>query len=119
MDTNATARAGKFQELAWQVELDLKAGVTTAEQQAFLQAFTDFMEENQLGFAGELADFVVVSLTNRQGVVLAERRLMKNWLMQRPEVDGILYRATGADMDACLAHALYDTESPAFTRFFS
>lgn len=77
------------------------------------------MEENQLGFAGEFADFVVVSLNNRQGVTLAERRLMKNWLMQRPEVDGILYRATGADLDAWLAHALYDIESPAFTRFFS
>ncbi|RZK36551.1 MAG: DUF469 family protein [Hymenobacter sp.] len=119
MDDDAIARVGEFQELAWQVELDLKAGVTAAEQQAFLKEFTDFMEENQLGFAGELADSVVVSLTNRQGVTLAERRLIKNWLMQRPEVDGVLYRATGADSDAWLAHTLYDAESPAFTRFFS
>jgi len=119
MDNDAIARVGKFQELAWQVELDLKAGVTSLEQQLFLEKFTDFMEENQLGFAGEFSDFVVVSLNNRQGVTLDERRLIKNWLMQRPEVDGILYRATGADMDAWLAHALYDTESPAFTQFFS
>lgn len=119
MNNDAIAKIGKFQELAWQVELDLKAGVSAAAQQAFLEDFIGFMEENQLGFAGEFADFVVVSLNNRQGVTLAERRLMKNWLMQRPEVDGILYRATGADLDAWLAHALYDIESPAFMRFFS
>ncbi len=119
MDNDAIARVGKFQELAWQVELDLKAGVTTTEQQAFLKEFTDFMEENQLGFAGEPADFAVVSLTNRRGVTLNERRLIKNWLIQRPEVDGVLYRATGAELDAWLAHALYDNDSPAFTRFFS
>lgn len=119
MNDDAIAQTGKFQKLAWQVALDLKAGVAAAEQQAFLEAFTGFMEENQLGFAGEFADFVVVSLNNRQSVILAERQLVKNWLMQRPEVDGILYCAAGANLDTWLAHALYDTESPAFTRFFS
>ncbi len=46
MDDDAVARVGKFQELAWQVELDLKAGVDTTEQQTFLKEFTDFMEDN-------------------------------------------------------------------------
>lgn len=32
MDDDAIAQVGKFQELAWQVELDLKAGVTSLGQ---------------------------------------------------------------------------------------
>lgn len=30
MNNDAIAKIGKFQELAWQVELDLKAGVSAA-----------------------------------------------------------------------------------------
>ncbi|MGI4875135.1 MAG: 50S ribosome-binding protein YggL [Janthinobacterium lividum] len=114
-----TACMGEFQELAWQVKIELKPSLTSAEQQLFNDRFISFMEANQLGWAGELADFVVVSLPNRSNVTLTERRLVKHWLMQRPEVETVLYLESSGTIDAWMANMLYNNETPAFTKFFS
>jgi uncharacterized protein YggL (DUF469 family) len=80
------ARMGPYQELAWQLKFDLKPELSESQKSHFIDDFASFADKKQLGLAGQLGDFVVVSIVNRKAVTVEEQQLLKGWLTKRSEI---------------------------------
>ena len=116
------ARMGEFQELAWLLKFELISTLSAEQQNTLLADFIYFAEANQLGLAGHLGDFTVVSFSNRQRVTEAEQRLIMHWLMARQEVSLIHNNHSDNELsDAWLEVLLVDESAIrnlAFEKFF-
>lgn len=115
------ARMGSYQELAWILKFDLKSDLSAGERQLLLAETVSFADKNQLGLAGELGDFVVLSTANRKAVTAEEQQVMRDWLTKRPEIIVVHENDGDGYSDAWLEQVLHwgEWQTDTFTKFFS
>lgn len=94
MATNRSRRLRKklcvdeFQELGFELTLDIKEGLSDQELDAFVDAFLDeCIEGNGLGYVGD-EDYGFVCLGKRGSVSEEQRAQVEAWLKARPELNG-------------------------------
>ena len=115
------ARMGPYQELAWQLKFDLKPELSESEKSHFTDDFAHYADENQLGLAGQLGDFVIVSIVNRKAVTVEEQQLLKGWLTKRSEIILVYENVGDVYTDAWYEQLMHyqEPQTDTFAKFFS